>query len=162
MKGSFDEAHTADAFIQAALLASLSIAPHDLRIVQCPAPHTRPKPLPSTEQAVYAFFLRGTCLKVGKAGPNNSPRFCFQHYDVRVGSTLAKSILKSKKRVIALAPDLADQVNPLDETTVGDWILATTERVNFYLPCAAGPFALSFLEAFLQATFRPEFEGKYA
>lgn len=59
-----------------------------------PKPHKAPTTLPIGQMAVYAFFLNGQALKVGKVGPNSAARYTSQHYNsASAKSCLAKSIL---------------------------------------------------------------------
>ena len=152
-----------DAFLQVAHLAHVSLARVELRYEVLAAPHPRPKPLPSGEQAVYAFLLADRCLKVGKAGPKTQARFTSQHYGMNAPSTLAKSILANRQRVAdLLPPERRSEVEGLHEGTVGSWIQDNTTRMHVFLPTATGPFALSLLEAFVQCRLNPMFEGKVA
>jgi hypothetical protein len=90
------------------------------------------------------------CLKVGKAGPNSTARYCSQHYGLKAPSTLARSLSTHQLRI---------GVSDLDELNVGTWILENTYRINFLIPTTCGVAALSLLEAFVQCRFNPEFEG---
>src|SRR5436309_10093554 len=57
------------------------------------APHKPPSRLPPGKMAVYGFWLEGwRWLKIGKAGPNSSARYAYQHYNGRAGSTCAGSL----------------------------------------------------------------------
>lgn len=104
--------------------------------------------------AVYCFFLNGTALKVGMAGPNSNARFRSHHYGhSRAGSTLARSILKYPGK-IGIGPALAD--------SVGDWIKNNTDRVDLLLPSSWGRPMLSQLESFLHARWTPIYEGTVA
>ena len=124
------------------------------------APHRRPSRLPEGRQAVYAFFLCDACLKVGKAGPKTAARFISQHYGFNAPSTLAKSLLGHRNRVVKLCPARSDGVMDLTEESVGRWIENNTSRLHIFLPITVGPFALSLLEAFMQCRFKPVFEGR--
>jgi hypothetical protein len=54
-------------------------------------PHNAPRTLPTGHMAVYAFFLNGQVLKVGKVGPKSAARYTSQHYNpASAGSNLAK------------------------------------------------------------------------
>jgi hypothetical protein len=159
MTPPFDEPALINAFGQAAELASVAIAPADIRVEACAAPHAKPKPFAANEQAIYVFFLGELCVKVGKAGPRNSPRFCHHHYDVKMPSTLAKSILAKHLLLAEKVPQHATELSALDAISVGPWIMKNCCRINIYIPCAPGPLALNFLEAFVQCRLRPFFEG---
>lgn len=114
-------------------------------------PH-KPKGLPPGKMAVYAFFLNGQALKIGKAGPNSDPRYRSQHYSPkRAQSTLAGSILKGPAMIGAT------DVNDLN---IGDWIKQHTDRINFLLPASLGKHRLSLLETFLHDRWTPLFEGR--
>lgn len=84
-----DERELVESFLSVAQLAHLSLGKFDVRIEVLSAPHRRPSRLPEGRQAVYAFFLGDTCLKVGKAGPKTAARFISQHYGFNAPSTLA-------------------------------------------------------------------------
>ena len=115
-------------------------------------PHVAPKILPVGRTAVYAFFLNGQALKVGKVGPKSAARFTSQHYNpASARSTLAQSILKNATRVAA---------SGLDVASVGGWIREHTDRVNLLLPITAGLPILSLLESFLHVRWKPLFEGR--
>ena len=102
--------------------------------------------------AVYAFFLNGQALKVGKVGPKRAARYTSQHYNsASAKSTLARSILNNPGKMGAA------ELNPAN---VGSWIKHNTDRVNLLLPVTAGAPALSLLEAFLHVRWKPTFEGR--
>lgn len=114
-------------------------------------PH-KPKGLPPGKMAVYAFFLNGQALKIGKAGPKSDARYRSHHYSPnRAGSTLAGSILKSPGKAGATG---------VNELIIGDWIKQHTDRVNFLLPASLGKHRLSLLETFLYDRWTPVFEGR--
>lgn len=149
------------AFLQVAQLAGVPLTLAELCQEVLPAPHERPRNLPPGLQAVYVFLLAGRCLKVGKAGPKTKARFTSQHYGMHAPSTLAKSILAHRQHLAKeLLPDRKNQVESLDEDTVGAWIQHNTTRLHFFLPIGAGAFTLSLLEAFVQCRLNPVFEGK--
>src|SRR5437868_1740867 len=57
------------------------------------APHKPPSRLPPGKMAVYGFWVKGwRWLKIGKAGPNSSARYAYQHYNGCAGSTFAGSL----------------------------------------------------------------------
>ena len=156
-----DERELIESFLRVAQLARLELAEADVRSEVLAAPHRRPSRLPEGCQAVYAFVLGNTCLKVGKAGPKTAARFISQHYGLNAPSTLAKSILAHRARVAPLLPaQRANQAMDLSEQNVGRWIETNTSRTHVFLPTSAGPFALSLLEAFMQCRFKPLFEGR--
>lgn len=127
------------------------------------APH-RPHGLPVGKCAVYAFSLSEeagrTCragahhvLKVGRVGPNSSPRFLSQHYNPNsAGSNLARTILRSRH----LWPYLG--IDEVTEDTVGSWIKRSTDRDHFYLE-AAQQGVLADFERFVRGHLGPVFEG---
>jgi hypothetical protein len=158
-----DQAELIDTFLQVSHLAHLRLSLTDVRAELSPAPHKRPASLPSGTQAVYAFFLGDRCLKVGKAGPKTQARFTSQHYGINAPSTLAKSILKHRTSTAALLPiERRQELDILDESSIGRWMERNTSRFHVFLPTGAGAFALSLLEAFLQCRLQPLFEGKVA
>ncbi len=55
-------------FVQLTALCDVPLAAHDVEYETLPAPHKRPKRLPSGKMAVYVFCLPDGCLKVGKVG----------------------------------------------------------------------------------------------
>lgn len=114
-------------------------------------PH-KPRGLPPGKMAVYAFFLNGQALKIGKAGPKSDARYRSHHYSPsRAGSTLAGSILKSPARAGATG---------VNERNIGDWIKQHTGRVNFLLPVSLGKHRQSLFETFLHDRWTPVFEGR--
>ncbi|MHC2250057.1 hypothetical protein [Bradyrhizobium elkanii] len=114
-------------------------------------PH-RPSGLPTGRMAVYCFFLDGQALKIGIAGPNSGPRYLSQHYNPNsAGSNLAKSILTYPSKI---------GVAPLHTNFVGTWIKEHTDRINILLPDSFGRPILSMLETFLQARWKPIYEGR--
>lgn len=152
-----------EAFLQVAELAHTSLARSHVRHEILPAPHRRPSSLPPGSQAVYAFLLGDRCLKVGKAGPKTQARFTSQHYGMNATSTLAKSILANRRRLADILPPMwRNEVDALQEATVGGWIERSTARFHVFLPTAAGALSLSLLEAFVQCRLNPIFEGKVA
>jgi hypothetical protein len=134
-----------------ARLADVRISPTDIEIETCRAPHTPPVALPEAKIAVYVFFHKGQCLKVGKVGPNSNARYTSQHYNPgSSNSNLAKSILESPDRI---------GVGPVEPGFVGEWVKANTDRVNILLPARCGVPFLTLAEAFLQCSLRPIYEG---
>jgi len=115
-------------------------------------PHKAPTALPADKIAVYAFFLNGQALKVGKVGPKSAARYTSQHYNpAGAGSTLARSILANAAKVGAFG---------VDNGSVGGWIRKNTDRVNLLLPRSFGLAILSLLESFLHVRWKPLFEGR--
>jgi hypothetical protein len=140
----------ADDFVEAATLAGIAIPRSEIQVDILETPHRPPSSLPKGKFGVYVFMFGDRCLKVGKAGPKSSARFCSQHYGINGPSTLARSILKRPSSI-----GVAD----LDVTSVKAWICENTARINFLIPAKHGIFTLSLLEAFVQCRFRPEYEG---
>ena len=137
-------------FLEAARLAQMPICPKDLFTELLEAPH-KPNSLPPGHMAVYSFFWKGQCLKVGKVGSNSNARYLSQHYNPKSSmSNLAASLLKASQEM---------GLQDLDEHNVGDWIRERTDRVNFILPSKVGVPVLNLLEAFLQCRLNPRFEG---
>lgn len=150
-------------FIQVAQLAHVQVALAEVWYESVPAPHQRPRKLPLGSQAVYAFLLGDRCLKVGKAGPKTQARFTSQHYGMHAPSTLAKSILTNRQWLAEMLPaERCNEVEDIDEATVGAWIQRNTSRLHVFLPTATGALALSLLEAFVQCRLKPMFEGEVA
>ena len=137
-----------DDFLVVARIAGAHVSECDFTIESLQPPHVQPKRLPSGKAAVYCFFDRDTCLKVGKVGPKSNARYTSQHYNPASSlSNLAKSLLKSQR------------LQGIDETTVGNWIRQHTRRVNILVDARVGRLTLNLLEAFLQCRLCPEFEG---
>ena len=117
----------------------------------CPAPHRPPSPLPDGMMAVYGFWWNGEWLKIGKAGPNSTPRYTSQHYNPRSArSTLASSLAGDEEMV---------RIPDFDPSTPADWIKSATSRVNILLPSKSGNGLLALLEAFLHERLKPRYEG---
>ena len=128
-----------------------------------PAPHIPPPLLPG-KCAVYVFSLSmvfgrncpaggDRVLKVGKVGPNSEPRFRYQHYKRNSAqSTLAASLLNAK----ILWPYLG--IETLDDSSVGEWLKANTDRDHFLLN-AGDRELLHTLEVFVRGLCSPVFEG---
>ncbi len=109
--------------------------------------------LPTGKMAIYGFWFDGAWLKIGQAGPNSGPRYTYQHYGFKVGSTLAKSLSsdESMRKIAGLEKD--------DESGWGEWIEHETSRVNILLTSTRGKNLLSLLEAFLHVRLHPKYEG---
>lgn len=150
-----------DAFVAASRLARIEVEPDEVQIEIVRAPHRRPASLPHASQVVYCFLLGEGCLKVGKAGPKTQARFTSQHYGDYAPSTLAKSILKDRSRMMHLVPEgVKTEIEALHLGSVGAWLEKNTERLHVFLPISAPPCVLDFAEAFLQCWLRPIYEGK--
>jgi hypothetical protein len=127
-----------DGFREAAGGAGIDGWPCPIRVETLPAPHQRPS-LPPDEAAVYAFTFSaaagqfapcgpGTVLAVGKARANNEQRFRDLPYDGTSDlSTLAGNLLAHP----ILWPWLG--ITHLDEATVGEWMLASLDRIHFFI-----------------------------
>jgi len=123
------------------------------------APH-RPPRLPPLKQAIYIFFYEQACLKVGKAGPNSNARFTSQHYGPNAASTLPKSIIRDKGRLLSLVgPAARLGLQTDDEREIGEWLKHHTSRVNILLPASAGRGVLSLTEVALHRRLQPLYEG---
>ena len=139
-------------FSKAVALAQAEFSPDSVTVEITSKPHVAPKILPRGKMAVYAFFLNGQALKVGKVGPKSNARYTSQHYNpTSARSTLAQSILTNAVRVEAAG---------IDAGAVGDWIRKNTDRVNLLLPASVGLPILSLLESFLHVRWKPLFEGR--
>ena len=134
-----------------ASLAGLKIAPTQIDVEICRAPHTSPSALPPDKIAVYILFHKAQCLKVGKVGPNSNARYISHHYNPGSSSSnLAKSILEPPDRI---------GINSVDSENVGEWIKTNTDRINILFPVVWGISLLTLAEAFLQFWLRPIYEG---
>jgi hypothetical protein len=138
------------AFRMVAELGNTALSESDLEVEYLDAPHRSPTRLPSGKRAVYGFWGDGSRLKIGMAGPNSAARYTSQHYNARSAlSTLAASLVAS--------PRMA-KVEEFDRTRPGDWIRASTHRVNILLPSEKPRELVSLLEAFLHLRLRPRHE----
>ena len=129
-----------------------------------PAPHRQPGSLLAGYAAVYVFSLSPSygsdcaadanrVLKVGKVGPNSSPRFSSQHYQPNSArSNLAKSLITET----VLWPYLG--IDNLGEEDVKQWMLRNLERDHFFVPAAEGGLERQ-LERYLRGHLGPVFEG---
>lgn len=139
-------------FEKVAALARADVNSGGIAVEFLPKPHKPPSRLPAGQMAVYAFFLDGRALKVGKAGPNSGPRYISQHYNPNSArSNLARSILTVPERIGAAG---------VDTSGIGAWIKHHTDRVNLLVPVSFGIPMLSLLEAFLHVRWQPIFEGR--
>lgn len=138
-------------FRKVAALADAEFIADSITAEFLPKPH-KPTGLPSGKMAVYAFFLNGQALKVGKVGANSDARFRSQHYNPKsAGSNLARSILANSEKIGAAG---------VSDLIVGDWIKQHTDRVNLFAPASLGDPMMSLLEAFLHVRWKPIFEGR--
>ena len=64
-------------FLKGASLAGAVLRPDQIEVEILARPHKPPPWLPGEKMAVYAFFLDGRALKVGKAGPNSYARYSY-------------------------------------------------------------------------------------
>ncbi|MGA3346970.1 MAG: gamma-glutamylcyclotransferase family protein [Terracidiphilus sp.] len=116
-------------FRKVAAMADAEFIAESIIAEYLPKPH-KPTGLPSGKMAVYAFFLNGQALKVGKVGTNSDARFRSQHYNPKsAGSNLARSILANPQKIGA---------GGVNELNVGDWIKQHTDRVNLFAPATFG------------------------
>ena len=153
-------------FREAANPAGIEGWPCPVRFETLSAPHERP-PLPPDEAAVYAFTLSaaagrsapcgpGTVLMVGKARANNEQRFRHWQYDgTGDPSTLAGSLLVHR----ILWPWLG--ISRLDETTVGEWMLTSLDRVHFFIP-VGHPHVRDSLAVYVRGTAGSVFHCPFA
>jgi hypothetical protein len=106
--------------------------------------------LPKNTMAVYMFFYKDICLKVGKVNANSNARFTSQHYSPNSAkSTLAKSLLTANEY----------KYLNLTDKNIGEWIKNNTQRLNILMDKSLGVFVLNYLEALFQLQFKPSFEG---
>jgi hypothetical protein len=130
-------------------LAGISLQSGQLQVQDLGCPHT-PTALPFGKMAVYIFRHGDTVLKVGKVGPNSSPRFQSQHYlPGSSKSNLAKSLLNDDR----------SPCRDLSVEEVGRWMRKNLHRIDLLLDADLGIPALAFLEAFLHCCYAPRYEG---
>jgi hypothetical protein len=135
--------------IKAIKITGTEIEPNQIKILVWGRPQ-KPKSLEKEKMAVYIFFHKKECLKVGKVGPNSNPRYESHHYNPNYkGSSLLNSLLKDKdsKKYIGRCKD------------IGNWIKKNTRRINILLDKRLGMFVLNFVEAYFQVKFKPRYEG---
>jgi hypothetical protein len=102
--------------------------------------------------AVYAFFLNGQALKVGKVGPSSNARYTPQRYNPKsAGSNLARSIPANPAKVSVLG---------IEASGIGEWIRGHTDRVNLLAPASFGDPMLSLLESFLNVRWEARVRGQ--
>ncbi len=159
---SLDPNEMVETFIEVARLASVDFGTNEVRPETLSAPHRRPTALPPDTQVVYAFLVGSVCLKVGKAGRKTQARFTSQHYSVNAApSTLAKSIINNKSRLLDVLPGLyRSGVEVVNEASIGSWLETNASRFHIFIPSASGQFPLCLLEGFVQCRLLPIFEGK--
>lgn len=139
-------------FQKVAALANAQLTTDLITVEIAARPHMAPRVLPAGKMAIYAFFLNGKAVKVGKAGPKTTARYTSQHYNpASAKSNLAKSILSDPAKVGFVG---------FDPSLIGDWIKQHTDRVNLLLPATLDSCLLSLLEAFLHVRWNPIFEGR--
>ena len=137
-------------FVTVSELARDPIRRDEIEVEFLDAPHRAPSRLPVGKMAIYGFWRDGEWLKIGKAGPKSQARYTSQHYGLNAMSTLAKTLIK------------AHAVQPFagfDPEIPGDWIRASTHRVNILIDAERGNAMLSLIEAFLHARLKPRYEG---
>lgn len=138
------------AFRMVAELGNSPLSDSDLEVEYLDAPHRPPTRLPLGKRAVYGFWGDGCWLKIGVAGPNSAARYTSQHYNAgSAPSTLAASLVASPAMV---------KLEEFDRTRPGDWIRASTHRINILLPAEKPRELVSLLEAFLHLRLRPRHE----
>ena len=120
-----------------------------IQIIDSGVPHF-PTSLPDGKMAVYAFFYKNECLKIGKVGPNSNARYFSQHYNPKSSqSNLAKSLLADNKF----------PVKTLNEENICDWIKQNIRRINILVDKDLGIYIINLIEAFTQLYFHPKYEG---
>jgi hypothetical protein len=138
-----------DQLIQIIRSTGTEINENQIMILDRGVPH-KTSTLPKGRMAIYSFIYQDRFLKIGKAGPNSNARFNSQHYDPKNSqSNLAKSLLADPKLV---------ELN-LDVTTIKEWIITNTRRIDFLVDATLGIFVLNLIEAFLHLKYRPKYEG---
>ena len=121
----------------------------DVEFEFCEAPHSRPRRLAPTQQAVYLFFRAEEWLRIGQT--SHTGRFTSQHYGTgRAGSTFAKDIWNNR-REFGLS---------CSEQDLGTWIMQSCGRANFRMPVGRPKEVGRLLESYLHYRLRPRFEGK--
>jgi len=148
-------------FIQVAAVAGFPLRPDEVLVEFSPAPHARPRQLPTGMMAVYIFCTETHCLKGGKVGAKTKQRYTYQHYNAgSAPSTLAASLIGAGARQDGDVGYWSPARGMPATETVGEWIEANTTRVNVLIRAHQSPFLLNLLEAFVQCRLRPVFEGK--
>ena len=148
-------------FLEVARISGVPLSGHKMTTEILSAPHHRPARLPAGKKAIYAFLIKGCCLKVGKAGPKSAPRFTSQHYNPRsTGSNLAKSVLMSRGLSKSILPSIQSEIDQLSERDIGSWLENNTTRCQLFIDAEVDDLVLSIFEIFLQCRLKPLFEGK--
>jgi len=137
-------------FITVANLAGDAISLDEITIEFLNAPHKPPSKIPVGKMAIYAFWWKGTWLKVGKVGAKSHARYISQHYTGSAQSTLAGSIIKDPKMKVITNFTLKE---------LSAWIKESTCRVNILMPSTRNKGLLSLLESFLHVRLQPRYEG---
>jgi hypothetical protein len=139
-------------FLAVAALARDPISRAEFDIEYLPAPHVPPSRLSSRTRAVYGFCHGGIWLKIGKASPKSNARYTSQHYNAESSPyNLARSLMADPTMVTLIGSE---------PKLVGDWIKASTSRVNILMPVARRPELQYLLELFLHVRLRPRYEGR--
>ena len=134
--------------VKAIDLAGDKIELNQIEIVDAGCPH-KIQSLPSGKMAIYTFFHKGKCLKIGKVGSKSNARYTSQHYNPdSSNSNLSKKLLSDNN---------FRENNSFDN--IGDWIKENTQRINIIIPENINVFVLNFMEAFLQLKLKPKYEG---
>jgi hypothetical protein len=111
------------------------------------APHNRPR-LTKEKMAVYMFFYKGICLKVGMAGAKSKNRYTYQHYQFNgANSCLAKRICQDKnfKQFV-------------HSNSVGKWIMQNTCRINLLMSDKIPIAVLALLECYFIHLLKPKYK----
>ena len=139
-----------EAFTKVADIGGAPLQQDELEIEYLNAPHRPPSRLPQGRMAVYGFWGDGEWLKIGKVGPKSNARYTSQHYNASSApSTLAASLAKDERMAA---------VKGFNANSPGDWIKASTHRLNVLMPADKPRELLSLLEAFLHLRLRPRYE----
>ena len=133
-------------------LAGDRLTVEDLQIQFIDAPHRQSQDLPNDRMAIFGFWLDGSWLKIGKAGPRSQARYKYQHYGFNAPSTLARSVRNDPR--MRQVSGLRDSNGP----EWGDWIRRVTNRVNILIPFERGDRLLSLLQAYLHVRLHPKYE----
>lgn len=112
---------------------------------------------------VYVFFNEDTCFKVGKAGTKSQARWNSHHYnlDNSTPSTLPKSIITKKDLFKSKFPsDKHIEIDGLSKANIKKWIKNNLSRIEFTMKYEENHYGLALLEALVQFSFKPIFEGR--
>ena len=111
------------------------------------APHNRPR-LTKGKMAVYMFFYKGKCLKVGVAGAKSKNRYTYQHYRFNgANSSLTKRIWQDKSFKQFVHSD-----------SVGKWIMQNTCRINLLMSDKIPIAVLALLECYFIQLLKPKYK----